>query len=507
MDTIKNNKRIAKNTLLLYLRHIVVMLVSLYTSRVTLDVLGVTDYGVYNVVGGIVVLFSFLYQALSIATQRYLSFYMGKNDYRQVRKVFCLSINIYAILSIIIIAVAESVGLWFFSTKLNIPEDRVKIAFWVYQISIISCVVNVFRIPYNSSIIAYEKMSFFAYLSVFEVVFKLILVYLLYVFAFDKLLVYALLLFVLQLIILFIYKIYCNSKFESTKYMFIWDRDLFKQLLSFSGWTMFGSGSNIAANQGLAFLLNIFAGVVANAALGISNQIDAAVNSFVSSFQTAFKPQLVKSYAEENFDYFFSLIFKTSRFSYYLILVMAIPIIVFCNDILSAWLVVVPEYAVSFARLMLVFFMIDALSGPLWYSVQATGDIRNYQILMSVCILSNLPLSYLVLKFGFSPVYCILIRVLINFVIHFIRIFYLRGLMRFPSIKYIMDVMCPVFFITLLSIVAPLLLYKENLSLVQLLLRLFLSVVYIFFVIWIFGLKKSERIFLLDMVRKKFKRT
>ena len=506
MDNIKNNKRIAKNTLLLYLRHIVVMLVSLYTSRVTLDVLGVTDYGIYNVVGAIVVLFSFLYQSLSFATQRYLSFYIGKNDYEQVRKVFCLSINIYAILSLIIIVLAESVGLCFFSSKLNIPADRVDIAFWVYQISILSCVVNIFRIPYYSSIIAYEKMSFFAYLGICEVVLKLILVYLLYISAFDKLLVYAVLLFGLQLTTFFVYKIYCNRKFESTKYRFLWDRSLSKQLLSFSGWTMFECSSNIAANQGLAFLLNIFTGVVANAALGVANQIYSAVNSFVASFQVAFKPQLVKSYAEGNTDYFFSLIFKTSKFSYYLILIMAAPIIVFCDDILTVWLVVVPEYAVSFTRLMLVFFMIDALSGPLWSSIEATGNIRNYQIFISVCTLSNFTLSYLVLKFGFSPVYCIMIRVGINFIAHFIRVFYLRGLVHFPSFKYILDVVCPVFFITLLSVVLPLLLYKDSLSLVQLMLRLSLSVVYIFFVIWIFGLKTSERGFIFEIIRKKLKR-
>ena len=455
------NQTIAKNTLALYFRSILVMLVSLYTSRVVLETLGADDFGIYNVVGGVVVLFSFIQGAMATATQRYLNYELGKGDSDAVSRVFSMSMTVHIAIAILIVLLSETVGLWFLNTQMQIPPERHRATQWVYQFSIVTCCVNILRVPYNASIIAYERMSFYAYVSIVEVLMKLAIVYLLLLTHDDKLIVYSLLMLVVPVVISIVYRQFCRRKYSTCYYHLFWDKKLFKEIFGFSAWSLFGSLANLGATQGINIILNIFCGVAVNAAMGLAQQVNAAVNQFITNFQTAFVPQLVKLYAKEEKDEFIKLIFKSSKLSYYLILIIGLPVIVYARPLLSLWLHDVPEYTVQFTQLMIVFSMIDALSGPLWNSVQATGKIRNYQILMASIISLNVPFAYLVLKLGCSPILVLVIRVTLNSILHIVRIFYLKVIFEFPSWQYIKAVMFRVLVVTLFSLPLPVLMFKQ----------------------------------------------
>lgn len=452
MSSVSNNKRIAKNTIFLYFRTFIIMLLSLYTSRVVLKTLGETDFGIYNLVGGIVALFTFMNSAMSSATQRYLNYELGHDNISETGRVFSMSLTVHFFISAVIFILGETLGRWFVMTSLNLPQERYDVAMWVYQFSLLSCCVNVFRIPYNACIIAYERMSFYAYISIIEALLRLGIVFLLILTTCDKLITYAALILAVITIINIIYMYYCHRHFVTSKYHFFWDKNLFGKLMSFSGWSMFGSFANAGVSQGITILFNLFYGVLLNSALGIAHQINVAINSFVSSFQTAFSPQIVKTYATDEKESFFDLVCRTSRLSYCLVFVIAPALIVCIRPVLNAWLTIVPEYTDVFAVAFIVFCMIDALSGPLWISVQATGNIRNYQIMMSVLIFLNLPIMYLMLLAGVSPEYVISIRVVINLITHFVRIIYLKKHLMFPAMYYMKNVMGRVGIMTLISL-------------------------------------------------------
>lgn len=455
MSITENNKRIAKNTMFLYFRTLLVMLVSLYTSRVILRTLGETDFGIYNIVGGVVVLFSFINQAMATATQRFLNFYLGKGDIVEVKRVFSTSMSVHISIALLVIILSETVGLWFFYTQLNIPDNRMIAAFWAYQFSVLSCCTLIIRIPYNATIIAYERMSFYAYVSIIEVFLRLGICYLLIIGNYDKLILYAILMFLVLLIINVVYKIYCNKHYDTTRYNPFWDKMLYKRLLGFSGWSLLGCGANVGANQGINILFNIFVGVVANAAMGIANQVSAAVASFTGSFQTAFIPQLVKSYSSGDNTYFEQLIFNTSRLSFFLIWVLGLPIIMCMNPILELWLVSVPKYTAEFSCMYIVYCMIDACSNPLWNAVQAKGDIKKYQLMMSLIIISTVLFGYLLLKIGFSPIIVIFMRVIINLLQHFYRVYFLKKSIEFNVEKYLKEVVIPIVYVIVVSVPLP----------------------------------------------------
>lgn len=458
-QTSHNNKRIAKNTLFLYMRMFVMMLTALFTSRIVLDVLGAADYGLNNVIGGVVVLFSFLNSALLSATQRFLNFHLGRNDYKQTNVVFCMSLNTYILLSVLVIVLGETVGLWFVNTQLNIPHERMYAAQWVYQFTLVQFVINLLRVPYNASIIAYERMNFFAYVSLVEVAAKLAVVYLLYITTFDKLIFYSFLYTIVPLIITFVYKLYCNRHFDTTRYKAIWDRKAFKEMFSFSSWSLFGSLANLSAQQGLNILINIFYGVTVNAAAGIANQVSHNVYGFISNFQTAFQPQIVKTYAAKEMERFHKLIFQTSKFSYFMVIVLILPILFTLDGILEIWLKQVPEYTAIFCRLILIFLSIEAITAPLWMSVQATGKIRNYQILMASLIFLNFPLAYIVLKFGL-PVYTVwVVRIIVNVVTMTARCVYMKKNLDFPLLPYFRNVIVPIFLVTVAALPIPIVLH------------------------------------------------
>lgn len=477
--------------------------VTLYTSRVILQTLGVEDFGIYNVVAGIVVLFSFLNNAMAIASQRFLSFALGKEDNQEVKRVFGMSLTSHIAIALIVLLVAETIGLWTL-WQMNFPEARLSAVGWTYQFAILTCIVQIIRVPYNASIIAYERMSFYAWISIVEVFLKLAIVFLLVAYDGDKLVFYSFLLFAVTVLVNLIYKIYCNRQFSTSKYQFFWDKELFKQFISFSGWSLAGSLANVGAQQGLNMILNLFCGVLVNAAVGISNQVMGAVSQFLGNFQTAFNPQLVKSYATGDKEYFMNLIFKSSKFSYYLMLIISLPAIINCRFFLEVWLGTVPEYATEFSQLMIIFLLFDAISGPLWISVQATGKIKNYQLLMAFLILLNLPVTYIILKMGYSPVYVFAGRVIINIITYLVRIIYLRPLIGLPIRKYLVQVFAPVATVTLISI--PVSIGVNHLlsgNWINIIIASFACVLITTLSIYILGLSKGEKEMLNNLVLKK----
>lgn len=499
-----SNKRIAKNTLFLYMRMFVMMLTALFTSRIVLDVLGAADYGLNNVIGGVVVLFSFLNSAQLSATQRFLNFHLGRKDYKQTNVVFCMSLNTYMLLSVLVVILGETVGLWFVNTQLNIPPKRMYAAQWVYQFTLVQFVINLLRISYNASIIAYERMNFFAYVSLVEVISKLLVVYLLYITTFDKLIFYSFLYTVVPLVITIVYKLYCNRNFDTTKYKAIWDKKTFKKMFSFSGWSLFGSLANLAAQQGLNILINIFYGVTVNAAAGIANQVSNNVYGFISNFQTAFQPQIVKTYAAKEVERFHKLIFQTSKFSYFMVIVLVLPILFTIDGILEIWLTEVPEFTAIFCRLILIFFSIEAITAPLWMSIQATGKIRNYQILMASLVFLNFPIAYIVLKVGL-PVYTVwIVRIIVNLVTMAARCIYMKKKLEFPLLPYLRNVMLPIVTVTIVALPIPIILhYMVSGFWANLLIVGFVTLIVTMIDVYFVGMNAHEKDIARNMIFKK----
>lgn len=501
----ENNKRIAKNTLMLYVRMFVVMGVSLFTTRITFRILGVEDYGINNIVSGVIVLFTFMNSVLNAATQRFLSFEIGRKNEEKTNAIFCTSMTMYLVFVVAIIVLGETIGLYVFY-KLNIPQDRMSAAFWVYQFSILTFVINIIRIPYNATIMAYEKMDFYAYLGIVEAVLKLIFVYLLFITPFDKLILLAGLNALTALLILFAFKSYSNKKLPITKFRISRDKENFKPLLSFSGWSLFGSISNISALQGVNILLNIFLGVTVNAAVGIANQIASNVNSFVSNFQIAFRPQITKLYSSGDISGFYSLIFRASKFSYFLFLILAVPIIVCTPFLINLWLGSVPEYAVIFTRLIIVYLMIDALSAPLWMSIEAVGVIKKYHIYTSILIILNLPLAFLVLKFGYAVYYVWIIKILIALSVLLFLLLYTKKQFEFPLWKFIVKVLLPIILITFISFPLPFYInhiYNDWIGFIGTsVIALILTTLFIV----LMGLDKSEQSLLMSVIKSKIRR-
>ncbi len=506
-NTVQNNKRIAKNTLLLYIRMFVMLAVGLYTSRVVLHVLGASDYGIYNIIGGVVVLFSFINNALISATQRFLNFNLGKKDITAVHHVFCMSMNAYFILSLLFIVLAETIGLWFVNTQLNIPEDRHNAALWVYQFSVLTFIVNLLRIPYNATIIAYERMDFYAYVSLIEVILKLAVVYLLFVTSYDKLILYALLYTIIPIMMNIVYKIYCNKHFSVTKYQPLWNKEIFRSLFGFSGWSLFGSIANMSAQQGINILVNIFYGVTANAAVGIANQVTTNVYQFISNFQTAFQPQIVKTYAANETEAFHKLIFRSAKFSYFMMFLLALPIILTTHDILEIWLVKVPEYTAIFCQLILGFLIIECISAPLWMAVQATGKIKRYQILMAICIFMNFPLTYIVFKIGMPVYYAWIIRIFVNVITISARCIYMKKYLEFPILDFFKKVIKPILIVSAISIPIPYFISISTTSGIEnIIIVTIISILISLFFIYTLGLNINEKKFINDILLRKILR-
>lgn len=454
-QTSENNKRIAKNTLFLYLRMFLMMAISLFTSRIILSTLGVSDYGIYNVVGGVVAMFGLLSGSITNSITRFLTFELGKKDYLQLQKVFSTSLNVMMVLSLVIVIIGEIVGIWFLNYKMNIPEGRMEAANWAFQCSLMTFVMNLISIPYNSTIVAHEKMSAFAYISIFEVIMKLLIVYSLYISPFDKLKSYVVLLLILSFVIRFIYGFYCKRHFKESTYHFIYDKVLLKNMTSFAGWNFFGQGAYMMNNQGVNIVINLFFGVTVNAARGIATQVNGAVNQFVTNFMMALNPQITKSYASGELDEMHKLVFRGSKFSYYLMLFFLIPICLEAEMILHLWLNIVPDYSVTFVRWTLVITAMGMLSNTLITALHATGKIKRYMIIVGLVEISNFPLTYLVFVMGGSPISAYYVYFIIYLVLMFLRLFLIKDLIKMKARTYIKSVYLVVVLVTLVALVAP----------------------------------------------------
>ena len=451
-DSQSNNKRIAKNTIFLYFRMMFIILVSLYTSRVVLNTLGIDDYGIYNVVGGFVSMFGFLNTAMSAATQRYITFSLGNGDKDELNIVFSNCVLTHALICAIVFVFAETVGLWFLYNKMVIPPDRLSTAFWVFQCSIFSTIILIMSVPYNADIVAHEKMSAFAYISIAEVSLKLLIVYILGVGGLDKLLLYAVLLMVVQGTIQTLYRIYCRKHFEESKLRFIWDGKLFKEMLSFAGWNLWGGVSTMLTTHGINLLLNLFFGPAVNAARGVAVQVQNAVSQFAHSFQMAINPQITKTYAQGQLDEMHKLVFRSSRFTFMLLLILSLPIFVETEYILTIWLKIVPEWTVPFLRLMLCIIIVDAAANPFMVSVAATGKVKFYQSVIGCVMIMIVPVAYIALKLGGDPTIVFVVHLIFALITFVIRLFIVRPMIKFRISDYLKECISRIFIITLLSV-------------------------------------------------------
>ena len=505
-DSQQNNKQIAKNTLLLYFRMLFMMAVSLYTSRVVLATLGVEDFGIYNVVGGIVTMFSFINSAMSSSTQRYLTFELGRGDFSQLQRVFSTSIIIHALISVIIIILAETIGLWFLYYKMNIPAIRMPAASIVYQMSILSMVVMVMSVPYNSAIIAHEKISAFAYISILEAILKLSIVFVLMFSGFDKLVLYAILMFAVQFIIRIVYGWYCKKRFNECKIILAKDWKLFKEMLAFASWSLWDYISYIAYTEGLSILLNIFFNPVINAARGLAGQVSDAVGRFYTNFQTAINPQITKSYAVGDFEYLHSLVYRSCRISFILLLMVSLPVILETEKILSIWLTTVPDYTASFVRLTFVSSFIGTLANPLGISVLATGKVKRYQTCVGITLLAILPISYIVLKLGGDPNSVYIATILINAIALYLRLAIVCPLIRLSKIKYLSNVIirCSILGVAA-SIVPALLKFSLKDDFVSFFTVIAISILSVLLFSYFIGLTPNEQIAVRNKVSQKIK--
>lgn len=441
-QTSDNNKRIAKNTLLLYVRMLFTMAVSLFTSRVILNTLGVEDYGINNVVGGIVTMFSVLSGSLSSSISRFITFELGKGNIERLKTIFSTGVNIQLGMSVLIIIIAEAVGIWFLNTKMNIPTDRMVAANWVFQCAILTFVLNLLSVPYNAAIIAHEKMSAFAYISVVEVSLKLIIVYMLMISPFDRLETYAVLLLLVGAVIRFIYGYYCKRHFEECTYHFVFDKPVLKEMTGFAGWNFLGNGAYMLNTQGVNILMNLYFGVAVNAARGIATQVDAALKQFVNNFTTAVNPQITKSYAQGDLDYMHKLVCRSAKFSAFLMMFFAVPIILETNTILTIWLKTVPDYAVIFLQWIIISsFMDTVLANSLVTSMFATGKIKRYQIIVTTVGCWVFPLSWIAFKLGFEPQVGYILYFIIYTILLFVRLYLLKDMVKLPVMMYIREVL------------------------------------------------------------------
>ncbi len=489
----------------LYFRMILIMAVQLYTVRVVLSVLGSTDYGLNNVVGGIVTMFSFLSGTMATASQRYFAFEIGRNDMVQLKKTFSLTLIIYCLLGFIILLLAETVGLWFLNNKMVIPEDRMNAANWVYQFSVFSFIVTMFQVPYDALVIAREKMNVYAYVSIFEVVLKLLIVYLLSISSFDKLITYSFLTFSVTLIITSIYKSYCIRNYKESHFKFFWDKKLFKEITSYSGWNLFGALAGVANNQGINILINLFFGPTINAARGIAYQINSSINGFVQNFMTASKPQITKLYAQGNIKELNILIERTSKFSFLLLLLIVLPVGLETSFILKIWLKDFPEYTVVFVQLILINTLVDTISYALMAGAQATGKIKTYQATVGTIMLLNIPISYIFLKIGIEPYQVLYINISISVICLFFRLFFLKKLIKLEISHFLKEVVLKVFILTLvvLLIMYQLKKYLNEETLVNFIIISVLSVVLIIFFSYLLILSKIEKQLIKSFIDKK----
>lgn len=500
----RDSKRLAKNTIMLYFRTMLTMVIALFTSRIVLDSLGVDNYGIYNVVGGVIAMFSVLTGSLSISISRYITYELGRGDKEKLQRIFSTSINILIVFSIIIIILGETAGVWFLNNKLNIPEDRLYAANWVLQFSILTFIANLISIPYNATIIAHERMSAFAYVSILEVSLKLIVVYLLYIYPCDKLIAYAFLLFVISIVIRMVYGVYCNRNFEETRYVFCKDQTLIKEMTSFAGWSFLTNGAYIFNTQGVNILINLFFGVAVNAARGIATQVETAIMKFANDFSTAINPQIIKNYATGDIDGMMKLVYRGAKISYFLLLILSLPVILETDFILGVWLKEVPEHTSILFQLCMIGVMVDRLGCTTTTACMATGKIKKYTIWVSITGSLVFPLTWMCFSLGLPVESTYIMFIIVYIIVDITRMIMMKMIINFNINIYLYEIYVVSIMTTMISIVLPLIVLN---SMTPSFLRFFvicvicliscsLSILFI-------GFNKNERVTLFNFIKKK----
>lgn len=504
-EPISDNRRIAKNTMYLYIRMLITMVVGLFTSRIVLNTLGVEDYGINNVVGGVVAMFSLISASISAAISRFLTYELGRGDMERLKKVFSTSVTIQLVLSLIIIVVAEIAGIWFLNTKLSIAPDRLDAAHWVFHCSILSFAIGLISLPYNASIVSHERMNVFAYMSILETVLRLVIVYMLLVSPFDKLKTYAVLGVAVALIIRLLYGWYCKRNFEECTYHFAIDKSLFKSMFGFAGWELFGSSAAVLRSQGSDILINIFTKTtVVNAAAGIAATLTGIISSFVGNFTTAFNPQITKLYAAERFDELIKLLYLGCRFAPYLMLILALPVMFNTRYILELWLGIVPAHTVAFVNITILFMFNELISRPLITAKLANGRIRNYQIIVGGVLLLTLPIAYVALRLGATVEAVFVAKLLTSVLATYVRLYMLRGDIPGLSVgDFLMKVYFRVVVVGLLAALLPVIpCYLIGDQLFQFITTSIVAVASAIATIYLIGCNKNERLLVKSYINK-----
>ena len=503
-----SNATIAKNTMALYFRMLLNMGVTFFTSRIVLDALGTEDYGIYNVVGGIIYLFTFLNTAMSSATQRYLTFEIGRNaNEERMQEVFSASLGIHAMISLAILILGETLGLYLLNGQMVIPAERMFAANWVYQCSVVSCCIGVVALPLNALIISHEHMGAFAWISILDVTLKLAVAYLLYITASDKLVVYSSLILLVSLSTPTLYLLYCKRHFPECKYRRTKDTRLFKEMGNFAGWNLIGNLSYIGFTQGINILLNVFFGPAINAARGVAVQVQGALGQFSRNFQMAANPQITKRYAAGDLKNMHDLLFKSSKFSFFLLFVVSLPVMLHTETILDWWLVDVPDHTVEFFRIIICISAIGVLADPMNISAQATGHIKKYQLVEGGTLLLIVPAAYLALKLTHMPEAVFAVHLCIAVAVQALRIVMLKGMASLPAKEYAKNVLLRIAAVVVATLAA---LWLVGTAMPAALKNFFactaLSVAASSVAIYGIGLTRAERHFMLNFAKARIAR-
>lgn len=490
-----DNKRIAKNTMFLYFRMFLIMGVSLYTSRVILQTLGVEDYGIYNVVGGIVTMFSFLNGSLGAATSRYITFELGRKDYKKLNKIFNVALVTHIFIGLIIVVLAETIGLWFFYEKMIIPDERLDAAFWVYQISILSSLITLTQVPYNATLIAHENMKVYAYVGMVEVIIKLLIVYLLVIAPFDKLIFYAILLFLLNVGLITFYRIYCIKRYPESHINICRDKALYKDMFKYAGSDLIGNISVLAQGQGLNLLLNVFFGPVVNAARAVAYQVQGAVTQFGNNFMTAVRPQIIKLYAQGEIKEMFKLVYLSSNFSFYLMWLLILPLCLEADYVLSLWLGEYPDHSISFLILVFILCLIQTLKTPRTIVLHATGKLFLANVVIGTLLCCAFPLAYVFLKMGGEPESVFWAANITMLLSEFISVFIVRKYVEYNIADYLLNVHFRCAVVTAVSLAIPYFIYNRFMepSSFRLVLTCCITTISIIVTVWAIGMNKDMR--------------
>ena len=493
-STAENNKRIAKNTAMLYIRTLFVMLIAIYTSRVILDALGVEDYGIYQVIGGLVAMFAVMSNALSAAISRFITFELGRGDIEKLKRIFSTSLIIQIGISVIVLLVAEIIAVWFIETQMQIPPGRMDAAKWVLQCTLITFCINLISIPYNACIIAHEHMKAFAYISIIDALLKLGVCFCIYISPIDKLVFYAVLLMLSAILVRLIYSIYCHRYFVESRSGFVFDRAIFKDMLSFSGWSFFTNTNGILNTQGVNMLINVYFGVTLNAARGIATQVEGAVLQFVNSFTMAINPQIVKSYAAGEKESLYMLVCRGAKFSYFAMLLMALPIICEARKILEIWLTVVPDYTVIFVQLSLILGIFDCIGSSGYTACAATGKIRLYALVLTPIGLLEFPLTWVFFFYGASVVSTYYLYIFVKSLVVVARMYLLRDMIGLKPRLFVANVFRPIILTTFVAIIPSILIiYFMPPSLVRLFLSILIGALSVMMSSLFMGMDNDER--------------